>query len=155
MGVLRTKLDHGIAISRMHALNSPTISRDQIFCLTDENILVNYPIQFIAREDLFMGNQFNVIIRRLLEAGFITKWSKEFRTHNSMKKKADAHRNALNLEHLSAAWIIILVGLPFCCLVFASEHVAFNRIRNGNVPQNLIVMEHIIFQAERSFFNKL
>lgn len=64
-----------VAVSRLHAFNSPIISRSDIFCFPRSRNIYSYSVAMPIKFDFQLLPQINYMIRLLLEFGLIERWN--------------------------------------------------------------------------------
>lgn len=84
LGELNTKSKLAVALSRLHAMNSPSVDKSKIFCFSRDNNIYSFSVTMITTYDFPLLPQIDQVIRRLVEGGFITRW-KNFGPSNGNK----------------------------------------------------------------------
>lgn len=130
-----------IALSRLHALNSPVISQREIFCFPREQNIYSYSVAMPIKLDFHLLPNINYIIRQLFEFGLIERWDKlsqSIAKNADIKKMlisdgngAESHLVVLTVAHIIGAILIMIFGHTLALLAFIAEQIVFRNIRNG------------------------
>lgn len=92
--------------------------------VVDDTSLRSFETVFAMKKGHYFLNNFNIIFRRILEAGFISKLRKDLYRKNL--KDTEYHpRVKLNLNHFLGAFIILVVGLLMATMIFMVERLCF------------------------------
>lgn len=134
-----------VALSRMHALNNPMISRLELFCFPRENNVYSYSVAMPLRLDYQLIDPINTVIVNLMEFGLIDKWIKlsEGPTLQSLVAK-EKHNGAvrtrdpadgnviLTMDHIIGALVIMAFGYALALIAFLVEQLVFHRLQKGS-----------------------
>lgn len=153
--LLKSELRYGVAASRAHAMNCPSIGNEKIYCLKGtmpNNVIINYPLQMVVRNDFFMTDQFNELIFRFIENGFVAIKAKNFQIQNAIRHEA-IRTEKINLEQLSAIFLAYIVSMMVAGLTLILENIMYRSIQKGTITPRMNQFNRIILQPGRSIFN--
>lgn len=130
-----------VAVSRLHAENSPVVNKDQIFCFTRENNIYSFSVAMPMRIDFQLMPRFNSIIRQLFEFGLVERWDKlsqAIATSAVAIKLAlaggsdDSNLVVLTVGHITGSLLILMVGHLISLCAFGIEVLAGYMARREN-----------------------
>lgn len=144
-----------VAVSRLHAQNSPTISRTEMFCFTRANNVYSYSVAVPLSMDFQLIDAINAVIRSAMESGLINRWSK-FNIEPATRSLATdgkplENENAtivLTVDHIVGALLIMVFGYVLAIIVFLAERVVYWRVRQGT-ESKLFLYLHRFFCPSR------
>lgn len=95
--------------------------------------LLTAPVVIYFQKNSFLRGIFSNTIQQMMEAGLIEYWINQKWT-SKMKSHSDegGEPKVLSLEHLSAAFIICIVGIFLSLAVFLSEIIHYKNIFKFN-----------------------
>lgn len=129
-----------VAVSRLHAENSPVISKTELYCFSRSNNIYSYSIALPIKLDFHLLPQINYIIRQLFEFGLIERWNKLSQSIASsvsisklLKSEGEdgGHLVVLTVAHITGAILILGAGLIMSFAVFILERIVYRIIRHG------------------------
>lgn len=127
--------DLAIGGSYQHILISSSYTSANHFCFDWYENVGNYHISLIMRPDFAVANwKINRIIRKLIEAGFLAKWQRDFKSNHDDGDVEVEESMLLGFNSLSFAFGVVystgvILGiLSFICeLIIARKMTKFNR----------------------------
>lgn len=123
--------DLAIATLRQHAISSPIIPAEKLYCFDQTENICNLIITMWVRKEFPLLTQANRIIRYSFEAGLIQKWARETKMSNKLLKE-EARLVILSLEHVASAMMVLGIGYTLSFLSIYSEPIAHRRARAVN-----------------------
>lgn len=130
-----------VAVSRLHAENSPVVNKDDIFCFLRENNIYSFSVAMPMRLDFQLMPSINRIIRQLFEFGLVERWDK---LSQAIATSAIAIRLALSgggdestlvvltVGHIMGSLLILMVGHVFATCAFCLEIIVDYMARRPN-----------------------
>lgn len=73
---LEFNMELAVAVNRRYIDSSP--SRDFVFCFDSNEVNHNFPLAFLIRKDFRHLLQFNDLLEKLIEAGLVSKWLRDY-----------------------------------------------------------------------------
>lgn len=143
LGKLEYDTKLAVAVSRLHALNTPAISQKKIYCFTRARNIYSYSVAMPIKLDFQLLPQINYIIRQLLEFGLIERWNKlsqAIATNNEIKRSFKAAKESgggsslviLTVAHIMGAIMIMCFGHFVAMLAFILEVIVHRKVKNGS-----------------------
>lgn len=121
---LKINMKLAIGLSRQHALNNPRIRRSDIFCFPPSNNIHTYSVLMPTREDFPLLPHIDDLIDRFVEHGLIYLWNRNSQNYTTMRLM---HKykgpQALTVDHLLGAFVILAIGLVSATSVFSIEYL--------------------------------
>lgn len=131
-----------VAISRLHAKNTPVISQTELFCFARSANIYSYSVAMPIKLDYHLLPQINSVIRQLFEFGLIERWDKLSQSIASsaaiVKMQKDgtggegSHLVVLTVAHIMGAILIMIFGHSMALIAFLAEHFTHGKIKKGN-----------------------
>lgn len=131
-----------VAVSRLHAKNTPAISQTELYCFARSANIYSYSVAMPIKLDFHLLPQINNVIRQLFEFGLIERWDKLSQAIASSAEivkmlKADgggngSHLVVLTVAHIMGAILIMIFGHLVALIVFLAEHFAHANIKSGS-----------------------
>lgn len=158
-----------VALSRMHALNNPKISRLERWCFTQKNNVYAYAIAMPLKEDFVLMKAIDSVITNLMEFGLIDKWMKMSEGPSFSSLIANAKKNdpgkyiayeessrytsdrtiVLTMNHIIGALVIMAFGYISALIVFVVEKNVYRRVQLRTASK-LILYLHKSFSPTRN-----
>lgn len=138
-----------VAVSRLHAENSPVVNKDQIFCFTRENNIYSFSIAMPMRIDFQLMPRINSIIRQLYEFGLVERWDKlsqAIATSAVAIKLAlaggsnESNLVVLTVGHIMGSLLILIVGHLIALCAFGIELLTDYLVRRGSCNRFWLIM---------------
>lgn len=131
-----------VAVSRLHAENTPAVSRSDMFCFPRSRNIYSYSIAMPIKLDYHMLPVINYNIRQLFEFGLIERWNKlsqSIAVNAEIKKilnQAASGKDSkglvvLTVPHIMGALLIMCFGHFLALTTFCLEVWIERKIRNG------------------------
>lgn len=138
-----------VATSREHALNSPLISKQKIFCFRRSQSIYNYPVVIQMRKNFPFAIELNEFIKRAVEGGLIIKWRWDSQT--TYKYEPDkVPLKHLTVEHMAGAFTAFFI-LGLCSIgACIAEQIVHRRARMRNAIRFWKIVDMLI-DPERHF----
>lgn len=125
---LNTNTKLAVGLSRQHALNNPRISRSALFCFPMASNIYTYSVMMQSRQDFYLLDHINTIIDHMVEHGLIFLWNKQNQNCTSKEKSmGNGLPQALTINHMLGAIVILVVGLHLAIGVFVLEYFIISR----------------------------
>lgn len=165
---LRTVDTLAVAVSRQHAMNSPTIAKTDLFCFPKLNNVYSYSVSMLMRKNFHLLGKMNSIIRRVMEFGLIQKWERDGEVQQLLKltKEMSAADTVvaedgggddvvvLTVGHIAGSMIIMTVGYSLASLIFIAELIVrSDRLRRWRRTKWWRLVNAFL-DAKRYFLNK-
>lgn len=131
-----------VAVSRLHAMNTPIISPSELYCFPRTRNIYSYSVAMPMKSDFHLMPFINYYIRQLFEFGLIERWHKlslSLAANEEIKKilnKAASGENdrlvVLTVAHIMGAILIMTFGHILAMIAFLSEILTERHIRKPN-----------------------
>lgn len=131
-----------VAVSRLHAQNTPAVSQSEIFCFPRSDNIYSYSIAMPIKLDFHMLPVINYNIRQLFEFGLTERWNKLSQSIaaneeikkilNSAASGKDDSLVVLTVPHITGAILIMFFGQFLSLIAFLTEIFVESRIRQKN-----------------------
>lgn len=152
-----------VAVSRLHAKNSPVISETELLCFARSANIYSYSVAMPIKLDFHLMPQINNIIRQLFEFGLIERWDKLSQSIASsaatVKMLRDGsggdgggHLVVLTMAHIMGAILIMVFGHLLALIALIAEHLTDRRIKRGSCNRFWKTL-HKFFTPEKKKLN--
>lgn len=151
-----------VAVSRLHAKNSPVISQTELFCFARSVNIYSYSVAMQIKLDFHLLPQINSVIRQLFEFGLIERWDKLSQSIASsaaiVKMQKDGsgddgnHLVVLTVAHIMGAILIMIFGHLIALITFLAEHITHRKIKSGNNNRFWMIL-HAFLSPTKNKFN--
>lgn len=146
-----------VAVSRLHAENTPAVSRSDMFCFPRSKNIYSYSIAMPIKLDYHMLPVINYNIRQLFEFGLTERWNKlsqSIAANEEIKmvlnKAADGNDDSLTVltvPHIMGALLIMSFGHFVAASTFLIELWVGRKIRQRKCRKIWIIL-HWFFHAK-------
>lgn len=143
--------DLAVATLRQHAINTPVIPSEKLYCFDKTENIISLTISMWVRKDFPLLTQINKIIRHSFEAGLIQKWESETKMYVNKFEKNEAHTVILTTEHTASAMMVLGIGFSLALLSIYAEPIAHRKAREQNCSQFWIFADRF-FDGDRHYF---
>lgn len=143
-----------VAVSRLHAQNSPVISQTELFCFARSANIYSYSVAMQFKLDYHLLPQINSVIRQLFEFGLIERWDKLSQSIASSAAivkmlregsgEEGSHLVVLTVAHIMGAILIMIFGHLIAFIAFLAEHLAQRRIKGGNCSRFWVILHKFL-----------
>lgn len=131
-----------VATSHQHALNNPSIPREQLYCFAEDQHIHSYLITSLIREDHPHLTIIDDIIQRSFEGGLFIKW---FRDNVPINKyRNEIFIGSLTVEHLAAGFMFYLIGIVCAIIAYAMEIIVKQKLRKRKPNRLWKFMEKLV-----------
>lgn len=129
----RLKYDEklAVAVSRLHAQNTPALSQSEMFCFSRSKNIYSYSIAMPIKLDYHLLPIINYNIRQLFEFGLIERWNKlsqAIAANEEIKKSLenaasgkDSRLVVLTVAHIMGAILVMIFGHLIALIAFLTE----------------------------------
>lgn len=142
-----------VAVSRLHAKNSPVISEMELLCFARSANIYSYSVAMPIKLDFHLMPQINNIIRQLFEFGLIERWNKLSQSIASsaatVKMLRDGnggdgsgHLVVLTVPHIMGAILIMAFGHLLAFIALIAEHMTHRKINRGSCNRCWKILHH-------------
>lgn len=131
-----------VAVSRLHAENTPSISRSRMFCFPPSKNIYTYSVAMPIRLDYHIMPVINYNIRQLFEFGLVERWNKlsqsvaaSLEMKQILGQAQDGHDDrlvVLTVAHIMGAILILSFGNFVALIAFLCELCVDRKIRQRN-----------------------
>lgn len=131
-----------VAVSRLHAENTPAISRSEMFCFPRSNNIYSYSVAMPIKLDYHILPVINYNIRNLFEFGLVERWNKlgqsvaaALEIKYFLNKASDGHDDrlvVLTVPHIMGAILIMFFGHFVALITFLTELIVNRMIQQRN-----------------------
>lgn len=137
-----------VAVSVAHAHNSPSISPSQIYCYDGLEIIHDYNLKFLIRNDFPYLMELNAFIQKISEGGVIKKWC----SNNSIRTSYEHAKpnKQIVLKHLHGVLIVLVALETWAFSIFVFEKYVAGKMQASNPNRFWIIMDMII-DGDRHF----
>ena len=149
-----------VTISRAHAINSPVISKSEIFCFAKEKNVYSYSVTMFTKRNYHLLSKMNSIIRRVMEFGLIQKWERDSDELQELKLSmaeadpSDDELVVLTVSHIAGALIVLAIGNVMALLVFFVELFVHSKVASGD-RKYFWTLLNATLNSKRYFLNKI
>lgn len=98
-----------------------------MYCFSHKENFREYPIALAMHRKYEFLPQINVVVRRIVEAGLIAKWHRDFSKYWNDAKRIDDHRVILTIDHIGGGLFALLFGIGIASLVLIVECITFRK----------------------------
>lgn len=152
-----------VAVSRLHAKNSPVISEMELLCFARSANIYSYSVAMPIKLDFHLMPQINNIIRQLFEFGLIERWDKLSQSIASsaatvkMLREGSGgdgggHLVVLTVPHIMGAILIMSFGHLMALIALIAEHITHRKIKRGS-SNRFWMMLHKMFTPKTNKLN--
>lgn len=131
-----------VAVSRLHALNTPILSQSEIYCFPRTKNIYSYSVAMPIKLDFHLLPTINYYIRQLFEFGLIERWNKLSQSIaaneeikkilNSASDGKDSSLVVLTVAHIMGALLIMFFGHFLAFIAFLVEALVYRRVQKKN-----------------------
>lgn len=139
-----------VAVSRLHAQNTPALSQSKMFCFPRSRNIYSYSIAMPIKLDFHMLPVINYNIRQLFEFGLTERWNKlsqSIATNieikkilNSASSKKDDRLVVLTVAHIMGAILVMFFGHFIALAAFLIETLVDQRIQHKNCAKIWLIL---------------
>lgn len=145
-----------VAVSRLHAENSPAISRARMFCFPRVKNIYSYSVAMPIKLDYHLLPVINYNIRQLFEFGLVERWnqlsqsiaaSREIKKNLLLAANADGKDSrlvVLTVAHIMGAILVMCAGHSIAMIAFLTELIVKHRVRHTNSARIWILFNWIL-----------
>lgn len=128
-----------VAVSRQRVKSSAI--HKQVYCFEQFENVFGYLVSIMIRSDHKFRAAIDENLQRLIEAGLVSKWQKDF---TAAKYKKDDHSHGLQLKHLSATLLLAGIFWMTAFIVFISEQIIYRAANSRNAHRFWKIASKII-----------
>lgn len=131
-----------VAVSRLHAENTPAISRSEMFCFPRSKNIYSYSVAMPIKLDYHILPVINYNIRQLFEFGLVERWNKlgqsvaaALEIKKFLDKAQDGHDDrlvVLTVPHIMGAILIMFFGHSVALIAFSVEMIVNRMVQRQN-----------------------
>lgn len=131
-----------VAVSRLHAENTPAISRSEMFCFPQSKNIYSYSVAMPIKLDYHILPVINYNIRQLFEFGLVERWnnlgqavaaSLEIKNFLSQAQDGrDSRLVVLTVPHIMGAILIMFFGHFVALIAFSIELIVNRMVQRRN-----------------------
>lgn len=153
----RLKYDEklAVAVSRLHAENTPALSRSEMFCFPRSRNIYSYSVAMPIKLDYHLLPIINYNIRQLFEFGLIERWNKlsqSIAANEEIKKmldraaagESDDRLVVLTVPHIMGALLIMSFGHIVALITFCLELLIKKKIGDNKCAKIWLILHFFV-----------
>lgn len=122
-----------VTVSRKHAMNCPTISKEMLYCFRYEENIHTITVAMLTPKGYFLLSDIDRILRYSMEGGLFNKWELDS-TERIYSTKVKNNPNGfeyvpLQLEHSFGVFFLLAVGLGLSVIILIIELIIYHKAK--------------------------
>lgn len=118
-----------VAVMRKHAMNCPTVAKEDIFCFDRSQNIQDIGISMMVRPQFELLPKMNRMLRYSMESGLFAKWERESGGAIYGTGSNVFEYNRITWKHFVGALIHLCAGLMAGLIVFCLEKIIYRFAR--------------------------
>lgn len=141
-----------MAISRERIKSVGRRSISRAFCLERNDVIYEYALKFIVRNDFPFIDELNAFISAAKSSGLIGKWLTDTQMKNHFY--TDFSRpmiSRFNFEEMSGIWVLLFFLFSFDIFVFISEKIIRNQVQHHDQLSTFWNFAELLIDSDRHY----